>query len=81
VALASLMLRLYYSQMDGDRKYLILDFAEQLIEEQRSEQREDECSNTCLNAHILWDSQNAERFGDICRRAFGLCEEGQPQGS
>jgi len=78
VALASLMLRLYYNQMDEDRKHLILEFAEQLIEEQRSEQGEGECSHTCLNAHILWDAENAERFGDLCRRTLGLCEEGQP---
>ena len=78
VALASLMLRLYYNQMDDDHKHLILEFAEQLIEAQRSEQREDDGSHTCLNAHVLWDAGNAERFGDLCRRTLGLCEEGQP---
>jgi hypothetical protein len=78
VALASLMLRLYYNLMDDDRRHRILGFAEQLIEEQRAEQCEDDGSHTCLNARILWDAENAERFGDLCRRTLGLCEEGQP---
>jgi len=34
--------------------------------------------STCLNARILWDDVNAERFGNLCRRNLRLCEEGQP---
>lgn len=29
----------------------------------------------CLNAQIPWDAVNAERFGDLRRRAFRLCDE------
>lgn len=32
----------------------------------------------CLKAQILWDVDNVEMFGDLCRRSLGLCEEGQP---
>jgi len=33
---------------------------------------------TCLNAQILWDADNAEMFGDLCRRTLRRCEEGWP---
>jgi hypothetical protein len=33
--------------------------------------------STCLNARLLWDDVNAERFGNLCRRTLRLCEEGQ----
>ena len=29
----------------------------------------------CLNAQIPWEAVNAERFGDLRRRAFRLCDE------
>ena len=29
----------------------------------------------CLNAQIPWDAVNAERFGDLRRRAFRLCDD------
>ena len=32
----------------------------------------------CAKAQILWDGVNAERFGDLCRRTFGLCDEDRP---
>jgi hypothetical protein len=32
----------------------------------------------CLYAQILWDADNAKWFGELCRRTFGLCEEGRP---
>ena len=34
--------------------------------------------STCLKAQILWDADNAKRFGKLCRRTMGLCEEGPP---
>ena len=78
VALESLTLRLYYNLMSDDRKHQILDFAQRLIEEQRAERREDRDLKTCVNAHILRDDVNAGRFVELCRRTFGLCDEGQP---
>jgi hypothetical protein len=34
--------------------------------------------STCLKAQILWDADNAKRFGELCRRTMGPCEQGQP---
>ena len=33
--------------------------------------------SACLNARLLWDNVNAERFGNLCRRTLKLCEKGQ----
>jgi hypothetical protein len=32
----------------------------------------------CLNAQILWDADNAELFGNLCRRTLRFCDEGEP---
>lgn len=36
------------------------------------------CTTTCLSDQILWDTENAERFSDLCRRTLVLCADGQP---
>jgi hypothetical protein len=34
--------------------------------------------SSCLNAQILWDAENAELFGNLCRRTLRFCDEGKP---
>jgi hypothetical protein len=37
-----------------------------------------EAVSACLNAQILWDADNAELFGNLCRRTLRFCDEGKP---
>ena len=33
---------------------------------------------SCVSTQILWDAENANMFGELCRRILRFCEEGQP---